>query len=88
MANTKWTYESIEKEAKKYKTKQDFRTKSSLAYAAAKSRKIIDKVCSHMLPAYTSWTYGTIVSESKNIKPRKGSVKKATQPITLLDIEK
>ena len=56
MTNTKWTYEKLAEEARKYETKQEFRAKNSSAYAAAKYRRIIDKVCSHMIPAHVSWT--------------------------------
>jgi hypothetical protein len=65
MPNIKWTYEKLLEEARRYETKQEFRNKSSSAYAAAKYRKIIDDVCAHMSPPRTSWTDEMLAAEAK-----------------------
>ena len=70
MANIRWTYKAIAEEAKKYDTKQVFRDKSSSAYAAAKYRKIIDNVCSHMTSPRTSWTDNMLAEEAKKYQSK------------------
>jgi len=70
MANTKWTYEKLIEEARKYQTKQEFRTKSSSAYASAKYRGIIEKVCSHMTPAHVSWSDEMLATEAKKYQSK------------------
>ena len=44
----KYSNDEVSDEAKKYKTRQEFKDKSRWAYDAAKNRKMLDKVCSHM----------------------------------------
>ena len=70
MTNTKWTYEKLVEEARKYETKQEFRAKNSSAYAAAKYRGIIEKVCSHMIPARISWTDEMLAAEAKKYQSK------------------
>jgi hypothetical protein len=54
----KWTEEKIWEEAKKYSTRIEFQKKSNNAYHAALNKKIIDKVCSHMIKLRNdNWTY-------------------------------
>jgi hypothetical protein len=47
----KWTFEKIQKEALKYKTRSNFAVGSPGAYSAAKKMGVLDQVCSHMLQA-------------------------------------
>ena len=44
----KYSNDEVSDEAKKYKTRQEFKDNSRWAYDAAKNRKMLDKVCSHM----------------------------------------
>jgi G:T-mismatch repair DNA endonuclease (very short patch repair protein) len=44
----KWTDEDIKASAIPYKSRQEFREKSSNTYSAAKKRKMLGEVCSHM----------------------------------------
>jgi len=43
-----WTFERCEKEAKKYKTRSEFKNKSPREYTAAQRKGWLDKICSHM----------------------------------------
>lgn len=44
----KWTYEKLAEEAKKYKTKKDFKQLSHSAYVTAVRNGVLDEVCRHM----------------------------------------
>jgi hypothetical protein len=46
--NGYWTFERVQEEAKKYKTRKQFMQKSSSAYGKAHKMGWLDKVCSHM----------------------------------------
>jgi hypothetical protein len=48
MCKKKWTEESIQKEALKYKIRKDFENSSKGAYLAAQRLHILDRICSHM----------------------------------------
>ena len=71
----KWTKETISKEAKKYKTRSEFQTKSNGAYKAAWKLGILDEVCSHMVCGLKNrklkWTKEAIQKEAKKYKTRK-----------------
>lgn len=45
----RWPRTLLEKEAKKYKTKKEFRKNSSSAYQTAKHQGILDEICKHMI---------------------------------------
>jgi len=66
----KWTPASIEKEAKKYQSRNEFKKGSDGAYQAARRLKIMDKVCSQMTAAYTSWDKDSIAKEAKKYQSR------------------
>lgn len=64
--NKKWYIETIEKEAKKYFYRSDFKAGCEGAYDAAKDMKILDKVCSHMKNSVNTSSYEQkIVDEIK-----------------------
>ena len=44
----KWTYEKLSEEAKKYKTKKDFKLFSHSAYVTAVRNGVLDDICCHM----------------------------------------
>lgn len=69
--NTKWTPEALAKEALKYKSRSEFGQKSSGAYDAALNLKIMDKICSHMIPKESKWTYEKCKKEVKKYKSLK-----------------
>lgn len=53
-----WTDELLETEAKKYTTKRDFLKYSPSAYTCAHKKKLIDKICKHMVPLKKiKWSY-------------------------------
>ena len=66
----KWTKETIQKEAKKYKIKKEFYCKSGGAYNVARKLGILDEVCSHMFCGRKKWTKETIQKEAKKYKTR------------------
>ena len=45
---TKWTYEMLAEEAKKYKNRYQFNKHNAAAYQAAYKRKIMSEICQHM----------------------------------------
>ncbi len=65
-----WTVESIQLEASKYKSRKEFEINNNKAYAAARKRKILDKVCSHMKTNRTSWTEELIRCQALKYKSR------------------
>lgn len=56
----KWTKDMIHKEALKYNSRSEFEKLSFAAYKAARYRKILDEVCSHMKPKLRHWDYESI----------------------------
>lgn len=69
-----WTKELISKEAKKYKSKQEFHKKSGSAYVAAIRLNILEKVCSHMKQLRKEkgyWNKINIKKEAKRYTRRK-----------------
>lgn len=55
----KWTFESLQAEALKYKSRSEFGNNSKAAYSAAKQAKLLDKICSHMKFKHKSNNYWT-----------------------------
>lgn len=58
-----WTEVAIKNEAKKYRTKSDFRKHSPGAYHAAHKSLIIDEVCKHMSPIGNRYKRGIYAYE-------------------------
>ena len=52
-AHTRWNFELVREEARKFKTRKKFNTKSRGAYAWARERNLLDIVCAHMKPKWT-----------------------------------
>ena len=66
-----WTKETIEEEAKKYKTRKEFVESSPSAYAVASRLKILDSVCKHMvLLQRKKWTKEEAQKEALKYKER------------------
>ena len=72
MANpSKWTPESIHKEALRYSTRSAFSKGSRGAYQAAQQNGWLDEVCAHMQSKpKTKWTYEAIKNEALNYETR------------------
>lgn len=69
----KWTKDEIKKEALKYKSKSEFKLKSSSAYTAARKNKWLDDVTSHMTIIRKSnnyWTKSNIKIEALKYKSK------------------
>ena len=66
----KWTKELSIKEAKKYKTRKEFREKSPSAYSSCKRQKITIEAFSHMAPAsrVQRWTKEECIKAAKKAK--------------------
>ncbi len=58
----KWTENALYKEAKKYKTKTEFQSLSSVAYVTAHRRGLLEKICKHM-KQNTQWTKELVIEE-------------------------
>lgn len=71
------TDEIILKEAKKYKTRVEFKTKSPRIYGAACSQQILDIACSHMrgIKSKNYWTKEKCIEFAKTCKDRSEFVK-------------
>ena len=71
------TNEIIFKEAKKYKTRVDFKTKSPKIYDAACTQRLLDVACSHMrgIKEKNYWTKEKCIEFAKNCKDRSEFVK-------------
>lgn len=79
----KWTKTKLIEEALKYKTKMEFRKKSTGAYAACHKMDIIDLVCSHMPNMRTSnrpikWNPERILEEALKYDNKEDFVKKSS----------
>jgi hypothetical protein len=78
--NGYWTFERIQKEALKYKTRKEFYKNNRGAYKAALRQNVLDEVCSHM-PKYVErkgekssrykWTDSMLQKEALKYKTRK-----------------
>lgn len=76
-----WNLERIKKEAKKYKTRSDFRNSSNGAYAAAIRFGILDDVCKHMKQFSKPvgyWTEGNIRKFAAKCKTRSEFIEKSS----------
>jgi len=62
---TRWTEALLAKEARKFRTRKEFKTQSSSAYNAAHRRRIIDKICAHMEVKQRVWTADSIRQEAR-----------------------
>lgn len=54
--NTKWTFETVKQEAKKYNSRKEFGRNSPSAYQKALEMEWMDKICNHMVNGYVKWT--------------------------------
>jgi hypothetical protein len=70
MKYKKWTFEKLQEEALKYKTRGEFQKNSLSAYGTALKRKILNKICSHMANVYHYWTNKKLAQEAKKYKTR------------------
>lgn len=66
----KWTKDSVEAEARKYKTRSEFMAQSASAYVTAKRLGIFDEVTSHMFKARFVWTEEMVKSAARKYKTR------------------
>ncbi len=68
-----WNEENSAAEAKKFKTKVEFRQKSNGAYASALRNGWLNKICSHMIPLQNPrgyWSKDKCLKEAKKFKTR------------------
>jgi hypothetical protein len=70
MKYNKWTFEKLQAEALKYKSRLEFAKNSPNAYVAASRKNILDKICSHMEDIYHYWTNEELAEEAKKYKTR------------------
>ena len=68
---TKWTDDMLAAEAAKYQTRKEFSRGNKNAYAAARDRHLLDKICGHMTTRYTTWTYDLLATEAAKYQTRK-----------------
>lgn len=69
--NFKWTNEKLKEEALKYKSVKDFVDNSKSAYMTARSRGLLDEICSHMSRLIgKDWTLESLEQEALKYKTR------------------
>lgn len=74
----KWTAVKLQEEALRYRTKNDFATKSSGAYDSARNLGILDDICSHMdVLVRRRWTLKELEEIAKSFKNKTEFVNKA-----------
>lgn len=66
----KWTRDRISSEAKLYRTRNEFRSKSAGAYDAARNLGILDEVCLHM-PTLPKWDRQKVLTAASRCLTRK-----------------
>ena len=66
----KWTKEAILEDAKKYKTRSEWKNKSPGAYRAAIKKRIDKIACDHMEILITEWTEEKILEDAKKYQTR------------------
>jgi hypothetical protein len=68
----KWTLESLQEEAKKYKTRTEWAKKSKASYLAAARRKMLDALSSHMdlSASKKKWSEQAILNEALKYKSK------------------
>jgi hypothetical protein len=66
-----WTKDNVEKEAKKYTTRNEFKKNNSSAYRAALKYGWMDDVSKHMTPVQQSWDYETVKNIASQYKTKK-----------------
>jgi len=65
-----WNIESAKIEAKKYKTRNEFKKKSPSAYDWCRKKSDLDLFCEHMVHSYKIWTFKLALKEAKKYKIR------------------
>jgi len=65
-----WTTKKIHKISLRYDTRNDFKKNEPNAYAAARRKKVVNKVCSHMIQKWENWTFEKIQDEALKYKHR------------------
>lgn len=82
MSRKKWTDKKLASEAKKYKTRSEFKLGSPSAYVIARKSKILDAVCSHMKSKSTRerdyWTEEHVLKEALKYQTRIDFCKKSS----------
>jgi len=78
----RWNLLDVEKESKKYKTRNEWKKKSHSSYNAARKEGIIffDKCCNHMIGRFL-WTEELIFNESKKYKNQSDWLKQSNSSI-------
>ena len=69
-----WTFNRCEKEAKKYQSRIEYKTKNRGSYASAINNKWLDKICNHMATERKPsgyWNYETCKEAALKCKTRK-----------------
>lgn len=65
-----WTKKNCQKEALKYKYRNDFRINSKSAYTISIKNKWLDDICDHMMDKYNKWTFEKCLVEAKKYKTK------------------
>ncbi len=66
----RWSFKSLEKEAKKYTTRVQFQSNHVGAYIAARRQGILNQICAHMIPLKTHWTNEQLEKEALKYETR------------------
>jgi hypothetical protein len=65
-----WTEEELTLRARKYQTRGDFALKEMCAYAAARHKGVLNKICAHMIEINHIWTKSELIEEALQYSSR------------------
>lgn len=74
---TNHSFLSCQIEALKYQRRIDFQKKSNKEYQYARRKKILDEICSHMVPTFEFWDYDKCLIEAQKYKTKHEFQKKS-----------
>jgi hypothetical protein len=65
-----WTTDMLKADALKYKTRNEWKRESKVAYQTAHNRGILDACCGHMTAVFTYWTTDMLKADAMKYKNR------------------
>jgi hypothetical protein len=70
MPSNRWTPEALRVAASMFSTRKEFERGNGKAYAAARSKGLLDEICAHMAPLLRTWTFEALLQEASKYSTR------------------